>query len=247
MHTRPPAKPVVLVTGSSRGLGRAIAAAFGSHGYRVAANYRMDTVGALETAQTIEILGGEAFAQQADVRDAKAVHAMVSTIMDRWGRLDVLVCNAGVTADDLVVRLSEESWNSVLGTILTGTFHCLQAAGTVMQQQGRGAVVLIGSLAGIQGRPGQAPYAAAKAGMLGLMHTVAREWGRYGLRINTVLPGWHATVLTHYQEDSTPPPFAPVLDTGTTMEAVAQFVWALANMPDVSGQVFSLDSRILPL
>jgi 3-oxoacyl-[acyl-carrier protein] reductase len=207
----------------------------------------MDTVGALDTARTIEIRGGVAFAHQADVRDAKAVHAMVSTIMDRWGRLDVLVCNAGVTADDLVVRLSEESWNSVLGTILTGTFHCLQAAGIVMKQQGGGTIVLIGSLASIQGRPGQAPYAAAKAGMLGLMHTAAREWGRHGIRINMVHPGWHATVLTHYKDDSTPPPFAPVLETGTNMEAVAQFVRELANMPDVSGQTFSLDSRILPL
>jgi 3-oxoacyl-[acyl-carrier protein] reductase len=238
---------VVLVTGSSRGLGRAIATGFGRNGYRVAANYRMDTVGALDTTRTIETQGGEAFAHQADVRDAKAVHAMVSTIMDRWGRLDVLVCNAGITTHDLVVRLSEESWHSVLGTILTGTFHCLQAAGIVMKQQGGGAMILIGSLASIQGRPGQAPYAAAKAGMLGLMHTAAREWGRHGIRINMIFPGWHATALTQFQEDSTPPPFAPVLETGTQMEAVAQFVCALATMPDVSGQTFSLDSRILPL
>ncbi len=247
MHSRRADKPVVLVTGSSRGLGRTIATGFGSNGYRVAANYRLDIVGALDTARTIETQGGEALAYQADVRDAKAVHAMVSTIMDRWGRLDVLVCNAGVTTHDLVVRLSEESWNSVLGTILTGTFHCLQAAGLAMQQQGGGVMVLIGSLSSIQGRSGQAPYAAAKAGMLGLMHTAAREWSRHGIRINMVFPGWHATALTRYQEDPTPPPFAPVLEIGTKMEDVAQFVCALANMPAVSGQVFSLDSRILPL
>jgi 3-oxoacyl-[acyl-carrier protein] reductase len=247
VHSRPADKPVVLVTGSSRGIGRAIAAGFGSNGYRVAANYRIDTVGALDTTRTIETYGGEAFAHQADVRDAKAVHAMVSTIMARWGRLDVLVCNAGVTAHDLVMRLSEESWTTVLGTVLTGTFHCLQTTGLVMKQQGGGAILLIGSLASIQGRPGQAPYAAAKAGLIGLMHTAAREWGRYGIRINMVFPGWHATALTQYQEDSTPPPFAPVLETGTKMEAVAQFVCALAKMPDISGQAFSLDSRILPL
>ena len=246
MQNRLADKPVVLVTGASRGLGRAIAAGFGSSGYRVVANYRIDTVGALDTMRQIQSQGGEAFAHQTDVRDAKAVHGMVSTIMDRWGRLDVLVCNAGVTAHDLVVRVSEESWNAVLGTILTGTFHCLQAAGRVMQQQGGGAMVLIGSLASIQGRPGQAPYAAAKAGMLGLMNTAAREWGRHGIRINVVFPGWHATALTQYHEDPTPPPFAPVLETGTKMEAVAQFVCAVAKMPDVSGQVFSLDSRILP-
>jgi NAD(P)-dependent dehydrogenase (short-subunit alcohol dehydrogenase family) len=213
----------------------------------VAANYRIDTVGALDTTRTIEQQGGEAFSHQADVRDATAVHGMVATIMDRWGRLDVLVCNAGVTGNDLVVRLSEESWNSVLGTILTGTFHCLQAAGKVMKEQGGGAMLLIGSLASIQGRPGQASYAAAKAGMFGLMYTAAREWGQDGIRINMVLPGWHATALTQYQEDSTPPPFAPVLQGATKMETVAQFVFTLAGMPGISGQAFSLDSRIRPL
>jgi 3-oxoacyl-[acyl-carrier protein] reductase len=246
MQSRIPNKPVVLVTGSSRGLGRAIAAGFGSNGYRVVANYRMDSVGALQTTGMIETQGGEAFAHQADVRDADAVHAMVSAIVNRWGRLDVLVCNAGVTAHDLVVRLSEHSWNSVVGTILTGAFHCLQAGGIAMKQQGGGAILLVGSLASLQGRPGQAPYAAAKAGMFGLMHTAAREWGGHGIRINMVLPGWHATALTQYDEDPTPPPFTHVLETGTTMEAVARFMCALANMPDVSGQTFRLDSRILP-
>ena len=247
MSNPPFDKPVVLVTGSSRGLGRAIAAGFSGKGYRVAANYRMDTVGALESTRAIEAAGGEAFPHQADVQDGKAVHAMVSAIIDRWGRLDVLICNAAMTADEMVVRLSEDSWDRVLGTILTGAFHCLQAAGAVMQRQGSGAVLLIGSYAGMQGRPGQAPYAAAKAGLLGLMKSVAREWGRDRIRINMVLPGWHATALTGYRENSTPPPFGPVLEHGIPMEAVADFVVAVAAMSNVSGQIFNFDSRILPL
>ena len=143
--SRPSNRPVVLVTGSSRGLGRVIATAFGGNGYRVAANYRRDTIGALESTRAIEAAGGEAFPHQADVVDAKAVTAMVSTIIDRWGRLDVLICNAAASADELLVRLSEDSWDRVLGTILTGAFHCLHAAGAVMQRQGRGAVLLIES------------------------------------------------------------------------------------------------------
>jgi 3-oxoacyl-[acyl-carrier protein] reductase len=238
--------PVVLVTGSSRGLGRAIAIGFGRTGYRVAANYRMDSVGAVASTRAIEAEGGVAMAYQADVRDTKAVAAMVGAITGRWGRLDVLVCNAATAADEFVVRLSEDSWDLVLGTILTGAFHCLQAAGPVMQRQGGGAVVFIGSFAGMQGGSGQAPYAAAKAGMLGLMQSVAREWGPDRIRINMILPGWHATALTGYKVDVTPAPFIPVLNHGTTIAEVADFVVAVAAMPDISGQVFNLDSRILP-
>ena len=238
-------KHVVLVTGSSKGLGRSIAMAFGHREFRVAVNYRVDTVGALASTRAIEAAGGEAVAHQADVRDAKAVHAMVSAITERWGRLDVLVCNAAMTADEFVVRLSEDSWDRVLRTILTGAFHCLQAAGPVMQRQGGGAVVFMGSFAGMQGAPGQTAYASAKAGLLGLMNSLAREWGPDRIRINMILPGWHATALTRYKEDVTAAPFTRVLEDGTTMAAVADFVVAVATMPSVSGQVFNIDSRML--
>jgi 3-oxoacyl-[acyl-carrier protein] reductase len=239
--------PVVLVTGASRGLGRAIAVCFGRAGYRVAVNYRARTPEALETVRRIEGAGGIAMLCQADVRDAKAVASMMATLTESWGRLDVLVCNAAVTHDDLLLRISEESWDSITETILTGTFHCLQSAGRLMVQQGGGCVTLLGSLSGVYGGSGQGPYAAAKAGLIGLMKCAAREWGPDQVRINMVLPGWHATDLTGHREDSTPPPFAAVLGHGTTMDAVGRFVLDLAAMPNLSGQVFSLDSRMLPL
>ncbi len=237
---------VVLVTGASRGLGRAIAVGFGQAGDRVVVNYRTSAAEADQTVRAVEEAGGTAVAHQADVRDAKNVGAMVAAAMDRWGRLDVLVCNAAATEDRLVVRVSDEAWDKIVATTLTGAFHCLQQAGTVMQAQRAGAVILIGSLSGLQGRAGQAPYAAAKAGLLGLMRTAAREWGAGGVRVNAILPGWHATALTGFHDDPTPPPFTPALGRGTTPEAVANFVVALAAMPDVSGQVFTLDSRIAP-
>ncbi len=238
---------VVLVTGASRGLGRAVAVGFGQAGDRVVVNYRTNAAAADQTVRAVVEAGGTAVAHQADVRDAKNVAAMVAAAVDRWERLDVLVCNAAATEDRLVVRVSDEAWDKIVATTLTGAFHCLQHAGPVMQAQRAGAVILIGSLSGLQGRAGQAPYAAAKAGLLGLMRTAAREWGAGGVRINAILPGWHATALTGYHDDSTSPPFAPVLGRGTTSEAVANFVVALAAMPDVSGQVFTLDSRITPL
>jgi 3-oxoacyl-[acyl-carrier protein] reductase len=238
--------PVALVTGASRGLGRAIAVGFGQRGYRVLVNYRTDRAEADQSVRAVEAAGGTAIAHQADVRDAKDVTAMVAAVVDRWGRLDTLVCNAAVTEDGLVVRLSEEAWEKVIATTLTGAFHCLQSAGSVMQSQGSGAVILIGSLAGLQGRTGQAPYAAAKAGLVGLMRSTAREWGDAGVRVNLILPGWHATALTGFRNDPAPVPFEPVLGRGATMDAVASFVVSLAAMPDISGQVFTLDSRIAP-
>jgi 3-oxoacyl-[acyl-carrier protein] reductase len=238
--------PVALVTGASRGLGRAIAVGFGQRGYRVLVNYRTDRAEADQSVRAVEAAGGTAIAHQADVRDAKDVTAMVAAVVDRWGRLDTLVCNAAVTEDGLVVRLSEEAWEKVIATTLTGAFHCLQSAGSVMQSQGSGAVILIGSLAGLQGRTGQAPYAAAKAGLVGLMRSTAREWGDAGVRVNLILPGWHATALTGFRNDPAPVPFEPVLGRGATMDAVASFVVSLAAMPDISGQVFTLDSRITP-
>ena len=238
---------VVLVTGASRGLGRAIAAGFGRAGDRVVVNYRTDAAEAARTVRAVEEAGGTAVPYQADVRDAKNVAAMVTATVERWGRLDVLVCNAAATDDRLLLRVTDEIWDQVVATTLTGTFHCLQQAGAVMQGQKTGAVILIGSLAGLQGRAGQAPYAAAKAGLLGLMRTAAREWGAAGVRINAILPGWHATALTEFRDDPAPAPFEPALGHGTTLEAVADFVVALAAMPDVSGQVFTLDSRMTPL
>lgn len=248
MDSRPSSDTrVVLVTGASRGLGRAIAAGFGRAGDRVVVNYRTDAVEADRTVRAVEEAGGTAVPYQADVRDAKNVAAMVAATVDRWGHLDVLVCNAAVTDDRLLLRVSDAIWDQVVATTLTGTFHCLQQAGAVMQNQRAGAIILIGSLAGLQGRAGQAPYAAAKAGLLGLMRTAAREWGADGVRVNAILPGWHATALTGFHDEPAPAPFEPALGHGTSMEAVAAFAVALASMPDVSGQVFTLDSRMAPL
>lgn len=245
-----PEHPVVLVTGASRGLGRAIAVGFGQAGYRVVVNYRAGAAEAAETVRAIETPGTTsgtvAFSCQADIREAKAVEAMMTDIVARWGRLDVLVCNAAIAGDGFVVRLAEDIWERVVATTLTGAFHCLRSAGAVMQAQGHGAVILMGSLSGLEGRAGHAPYAAAKAGLLGLMRTAAREWGPAHVRVNVILPGWHATALTGYDADPASAPFGPVLGHGTTMAHVARFVVALSAMPDVSGQVFTLDSRIAP-
>jgi 3-oxoacyl-[acyl-carrier protein] reductase len=240
----PRVRPAVLVTGGSGGIGRALCLAFGRAGWRVGVHYRTNESQARRTAVTVRAGGGLAMLLQADLRDGKQVHEMVNQMIDRWGRLDVLVCNAGVASSELMVRTSPETWTAVVEANLTGAFHCLRAVGPVMVRQRDGVVVVVGSLAGLQGSAGQAAYAASKAGLIGLIKTAAKEWGNSNIRVNMVLPGWQKTALA----GSAFPDAAPadhVLGRTPALKAVADTIYRLALLPDSSGQVWNLDSRIL--
>lgn len=234
----------MLITGASGGIGRAVSLAFGAAGWRVGVHCRTRSRAAAGTAAMVRRRGGVALCLQADIRDGKQTQEMVNRLMDRWGRLDVLVCNAGVTSNDLVLRLKPEAWAAVVETNLTGTFHCLQAAGSVMARQGDGAVMVVGSLAALQGAAGQAAYAASKAGLLGLVKTAAKEWGKQNVRVNMVLPGWQKTALA----GSAFPGEAPadhVLGRTASLQEVADTIYRLALVRDSSGQLWNLDSRVL--
>lgn len=237
-------RPTVLVTGGSGGIGRALCVAFGKAGWRVGVHYRTHAKAAARTAAAVREHGGTAMLLHADVRDGKQTQEMVAQLVDRWGRLDVMVCNAGVASSALVLRAGAEAWATVVDTNLTGTFHCLRAAGSVMVAQRDGAVIVIGSLAGVQGYAGQAAYAASKAGLLGLVKTAAKEWGRQNVRVNAVLPGWQKTALA----GSAFPDEVPadhVLGRTPSLEDVAHSIYRLALLRDSSGQVWNLDSRII--
>lgn len=239
----PGTRPTVLVTGASGGIGRAICLAFGEAGWRVGVHYRTGAREAARTAALVRARGGIAVCLQADIRDGKQTQEMVNQLMDRWGRLDVVVCNAGVAAGGLVLRTGAEAWAAVVDTNLTGTFHCLRAAGPVMIRQRGGSVIVIGSLAGLQGAAGQAAYAASKAGLAGMVKTAAKEWGAHNVRVNLVLPGWQKTALA----GPAFPGRAPadhVLGRTPSRAAVADIIYSLALLPDCSGQVWNLDSRI---
>lgn len=242
-RSRPGLVPTVLVTGGSGGIGRAVCLAFGEAGWRVGVQYRTRPREAARTAALVRGCGGVALTFQADIRDGKHTQEMVNRLVDRWGRLDVLVCNAGIASSGLVLRTSTDTWAAVVETNLTGTFHCLQAAGPVMAGQRDGAVIVVGSLSGLQGATGQAAYAASKAGLSGLVKTAAKEWGQLNVRVNLVLPGWHRTGLAGaaYPEDA---PADHLLGRTPSLEGVARIIYQLALMRDSSGQVWNLDSRI---
>lgn len=185
-----------LVTGASRGIGRAIALALAKKGYVVAVNYGGSQAAAESVKAEIEAAGGRAIVIQGDVSKAEDVDKVFAEIKKEFGRLDVLVNNAGITRDSLMLRLKEENWDAVIDTDLKSGFLTMKAAAPIMMKQKKGAIVNIASVVGIMGNIGQINYSAAKAGVIGMTKTAARELAARGVRVNAVAPGFIATSMT---------------------------------------------------
>jgi len=183
---------VALVTGSSRGIGRAIAALLASGGARVALTARRH-----EAARAAaEGISGETRAVELEVSDPQSVSAAVASVMEAWGRIDVLVNNAGVTRDNLALRMKIEDWRSVIETNLTGAFLCTKECLRHMVRARAGAVINVSSVVGTLGNAGQANYCASKAGLEGMTRSLAREYANRGIRVNAVAPGFVLTDMT---------------------------------------------------
>ncbi|MGD8398385.1 MAG: 3-oxoacyl-[acyl-carrier-protein] reductase [Anaerolineae bacterium] len=190
------ADKVAVVTGGSRGIGRAIALRLAEEGARVVVNYQGNQAAAEEVVAAIDALGGEAVAVQADVRDVAQAQSLIDAAKAAYGRVDILVNNAGTTRDTLIMRMSEEDWDVVIDTNLKGSFNCIKAVSRQMMRQRYGRIVNVTSVAGLEGNAGQANYASAKAGLVGLTKTVAKELGSRGITCNAVAPGYVPTDLT---------------------------------------------------
>jgi 3-oxoacyl-[acyl-carrier protein] reductase len=181
-----------LVTGASRGLGRAIAVAFAREGARVGIGFRSHAADAEQTLAEVTAAGGTGVLLPFDVRDQGAVESALRRFADSGG-LDILVNNAGVVQDQLFALMAREAWDAVVGTDLTGTYLCCRAAVPLLLAQRRGAIVNVASVAGLRASPGQANYAAAKGGVVALTATLAAELAPRGIRVNAVVPGLLAT------------------------------------------------------
>ncbi len=186
---------VALVTGGSRGIGRAIAERLGSGGAAVVVNYRADAAAAEAVVSAIRAAGGQAVAVAADVAQAEDVDRLVEATTSAFGRLDILVNNAGITRDNLLLRLSLEDWQAVLATNLTGAYLCTRAALRGMIRQRYGRILNVSSIVGQIGNAGQANYAATKAGLIGLTRSTAREVASRGITVNALAPGYITTDL----------------------------------------------------
>ena len=185
-----------LVTGGSRGIGRAVCLELARRGACVAVNYAGNAAAAEETVESCKAMGVDAFSVQADVADAAACDAMVKEVLSRFGRLDILVNNAGITRDGLMPMLKDADWDAVLDANLKGAFHCMRAAYRPMMKQKYGRVVNLSSLVGLRGNAGQANYAASKAGLIGLTKSMAKELAGRNVTVNAVAPGFIDTDMT---------------------------------------------------
>ncbi|MFD2925490.1 3-oxoacyl-[acyl-carrier-protein] reductase [Halobacillus naozhouensis] len=192
---------VALVTGASRGIGRAIALELAQNGAKVAVNYAGSEDRAEAVIQEIKDNGGEAIKIQANVSQADDVSRMVKTVVEEFGRLDILVNNAGITKDNLLMRMKEQEFDDVIDTNLKGVFMCTKGVTRQMMKQKFGRIINISSIVGVSGNPGQANYVAAKAGVIGLTKSNAKELASRNITVNAVAPGYITTDMTDQLTD----------------------------------------------
>lgn len=242
-------KKVALITGASRGIGKQIALTMASEGYDVIINFNGNEEKAKAVCEECSKLGSNAMIVKANVADFAQVEAMVKTVMDAYGRIDVLVNNSGITKDTLLLRMSEEDFSSVVDVNLKGCFNCIKHVSKVMMKQRSGAIINMASVIGLVGNVGQANYAASKAGIIGLTKSVAKELAARGIRVNAIAPGFIATEMTEVLDDKVKDGIMtniPLKQFGS-VEDVANMVAFLASDKSkyVTGQVMNVDGGMV--
>lgn len=240
---------VALVTGASRGIGRAIALTLAEAGADVAINYSGNEAKAMEVVAEVEKLGRKAIAIKANVANAQEVEDMVNQVLDSFGKLDILVNNAGITRDNLIMRMKEEDWDAVIDTNLKGVFNCIKAVTRPMMKQRSGRIINISSVVAVAGNPGQANYTAAKAGVIGLTKTTAKELASRGITVNAIAPGFIETDMTDVLSENVRSEMMKAIPLGRLgkPEDVAKAVRFLAS-PDadyITGQLLHVDGGMV--
>ncbi|MEB3328997.1 MAG: 3-oxoacyl-[acyl-carrier-protein] reductase [Candidatus Sericytochromatia bacterium] len=238
---------VALVTGASRGIGRATALRLAGLGARVAVNFHRQQEAADAVVAEIAAAGGEAWAIQADVADVGAAEALVAKVHRLGGALDVLVNNAGITRDQLVVRMKDDDWRAVIDTDLSAAFWLCRAASRLMLRARAGRIVNVASVIGLTGNAGQANYAAAKAGLIGLSKSLAQELAGRGITVNVVAPGYIASDMTAAMAPSAREAVRariPMGREGLPEEVAAVVGWLASDAPYITGQVLAVDGGL---
>lgn len=240
---------VALVTGASRGIGRATAIKLASYGATVIVNYQGSKDKAQEVVDTILANGGQAESYGCDVSDFENCGNMIGEIIKKYGHLDILVNNAGITRDGLIMKMSEEDFEKVLDVNLKGAFHTIRHASRYFLKQRSGSIINISSVSGVSGNAGQANYSAAKAGLIGLTKSVAKELGSRGIRVNAVAPGFIETDMTDAMPESAKEAIKGQITMGRigTPDDIANVVAFLASdaAAYVTGQTIAVDGGMV--
>jgi 3-oxoacyl-[acyl-carrier protein] reductase len=236
---------VAVVTGASRGIGKAIAIELGKRGAKVVVNYAKSEEGANEAVEAIKAAGSEAVAVQADVTGSKAAAALIKSAVDTYGRIDILVNNAGTTRDQVIMMMPEEDWDAVITTNLKSAFNCSKAAVKSMMRQRNGRIINIASVSGVLGNPGQTNYSASKAGLIGFTKSLAREVAPRNITVNAVAPGFVPTDLTSNLPESVKTETVKMIPLGRwgTADEIAHAVAFLASdeAAYITGQTLNVD------
>ncbi|MBP2653796.1 MAG: fabG 4 [Firmicutes bacterium] len=240
---------VAIITGASRGIGRATAIVLAKAGAKVVVNYSGNQAAADEVVALIKENGGEAVAFQADISSAEAVDALIKFTIATYSRIDILVNNAGITRDNLLMLMKEQDWDAVINTNLKGVFNCTKAVSRIMIKQKSGKVINMASVVGVTGNAGQSNYAAAKAGVIGFTKSMAKELASRGINVNAIAPGYIATDMTDKLSDQVKTDLAgniPLSRLGTP-EDVANAVLFLASdaAKYITGQVINVDGGMV--
>ena len=240
---------VALVTGGSRGIGRAIALKLAENGVDVAIKYAGNTAAAEEVKTAIEQMGRKALLVQGSVADTDGVQTIVNTVVKELGRLDILINNAGITRDGLLMRMKEADWDDVMHTNLKGVYNCSKAVLRTMMKQRSGRIVNMASVVGEMGNAGQTNYAAAKAGVIGFTKSLAKEVASRGITVNAIAPGFIATDMTSVLTDDQKAEMARTIPLGRAgqPEDVANAVLFLVSegAAYITGQVLNVDGGMV--
>ena len=234
---------VALITGASRGIGKAIAISLGKLGAEVIVNYSSSEERAKEVVEQIRSLGTNSYELKFNVADEESVNESINKIIEKSGSIDILINNAGITRDGLLMRMKSSQWDEVLNTNLKGVFLCTKSVSKFMLKQRSGKIVNITSIVGLIGNPGQANYSAAKAGVIGFTKTCAKEFASRGIQVNAVAPGFIETEMTEKLNYEDILKAIPLNKLGSTEEiaSLVDFLVSSKASEYITGQTISID------